>query len=157
VAEPSEVHIREVRRTLAWVALLAALPVAAAAQVEGPRTASGCIDLSRASSTFSAEGRLTLRHFAGPPNYESIARGDADESAFILELAESVCLDDGGDFADPAERVRFVQVAANAEAVRRRLRAAVGRRVLVSGEAFAAHTGHHHAPLVLFADRVRVR
>ena len=37
------------------------------------------------------------------------------------------------------------------------LNAAVGRRVTVRGEAFGAHTGHHRAPLVLFAEEVTVR
>lgn len=149
-------HLGNVRMTFALAAFLA-LPASAAAQVDGPRTAAGCIDLSGASPIVAVEGHLTLHHFAGPPNYESIARGDADERAYILELRDPVCLEDGGDFADPSERVLFVQVASNSDAINRRLRAAVGRRVRVSGEAIPAQTGHHHASLVIFADRVTLR
>ena len=36
------------------------------------------------------------------------------------------------------------------------LRSAVGRHVRVTGHGFAAQTGHHHAPLVVLADRVTV-
>ena len=135
--------------------LVAVLPQPALAQLTGELTADGCVDVARAPVI--AEGRLTLRSFPGPPNYESIAAGDAEERAFILELPASACIDDGGDFADPGERFVTVHVVALRSDLAGRLRSSVGSEVAVSGEGFAAHTGHHHAPLVLMVEEVAAR
>jgi hypothetical protein len=43
------------------------------------------------------------------------------------------------------------------DSMRAVLQAAVGGYVVFSGEGFGSHTGHHHAPLVILADRVTVR
>lgn len=70
-----------------------------------------------------------------------------------LELGLAQCLDDG---EGTRLGVSEVHVSFAGEALLLRLRAAAGRRVEVAGEAFLAHSGHHHAPVVLFADEVRV-
>ena len=129
----------------------------ASAQVTGPRTDNGCVSVAHADSRVTAEGRLTLQLFPGPPNYESIATGDAQERALILELPAETCIDDGDDFAEPTERFVTVHVSARDGALLTVLQAAVGRSVVVTGEGFASHTGHHHAPLVILADRVTIR
>ena len=141
----------------AAAALLLGFPHVTVAQVAGERAASGCVSLGAPQSRVSATGRLTLRRFAGAPNHRSIAAGDAPERTFILELPSSACIDDGGDFANPSERFATVHVSARDPALLRALRAARGRRVTVSGEGVASHTGHHRAPLVILADRVTVR
>lgn len=143
-------------KATALAALLLALPQAAVAQLTGRQTSAGCISVVGTGSRVTASGRLTLQLFAGPPNYESIAAGDAEQRVFILELPAGVCIDDGGDCADPFERLVTVQVSAAEDALLTVLRASVGRRVTVSGEGFASFTGHHHAPLVVLADRVTV-
>lgn len=130
------------------LALLAAA-VPASAQLAGPHAASGCTDIAHGAVT--ATGRLTRHVYPGPPNYQDVRRGDAAEPAYILALPRDICIDDGGVQADPNERFRVVQVYANSAALRRALRAAVGRRVRIDGEGFAAHTGHHRAPLVIEA------
>lgn len=101
-------------------------------------------------------GILTSRLFAGPPNYESIARGDAEERALILELSSPTCADDGAFIASDTSFDR-IHISSHVPAILVRLNAAVGRQVTVHGEAFGGHSGHHRAPLVVFADRVTVR
>ncbi|WP_143738380.1 hypothetical protein [Erythrobacter colymbi] len=101
-------------------------------------------------------GRLTRQVFAGPPNYESTAKGDAPEVALILELASPVCADDG-EFIDGTAMFDRVQVSSHSPEVLERLRHSVRRTVTVHGGAFGAVTAHHHAPLVLFAEDVTVR
>jgi hypothetical protein len=137
--------------------LLLASPQAGTAQVVGRQLASGCIDVGDARARVTATGNLSVRLFAGPPNYASIAAGDAEERTFILELPSATCIDDGGDFAAPAERFVTVHVSSRDEELLAVLSAAEGRQVTVSGEGFAAHTGHHHAPLVILADTITVR
>ncbi len=100
-------------------------------------------------------GVLTVQLFAGPPNYESIAKGDAEERAFILELPRRMCANDG-EFIAPTVLFDRVHISAADDAILSVLKAAVGRTVTIRGEAFGAHTGHHHAPLVLLADQVTV-
>jgi hypothetical protein len=101
-------------------------------------------------------GRLTVQRFAGPPNFESTARGDAEERSFILHLQRPSCADDG-EFIDASTSFHRVQVSASAKGMLTRLKRAVGHTVTITGKAFGAHTGHHHAPLVLLADHVTVR
>ncbi|KQT45330.1 hypothetical protein ASG52_14240 [Methylobacterium sp. Leaf456] len=100
-------------------------------------------------------GRLIHRTYPGPPNYKSVARGDRPEKVLVLALAEPVCM--AQDKADrdgmsPAiARITQVQLAAT---LRDLGGIKIGRTLRVTGEAFAAHTGHHHTPIVL--DDVRV-
>ncbi|OSZ71930.1 hypothetical protein CAP39_00620 [Sphingomonas sp. IBVSS1] len=101
-------------------------------------------------------GLLTVQLFAGPPNYESIAKGDAEEQALILELPKRICAYDG-DFIESKDSFDRVHVSSMKPGLLKVLNAAVGRKVTVRGEAFGAQTGHHHAPLVLMADTVTVR
>ncbi|MGE4323175.1 MAG: hypothetical protein AB7E60_09125 [Sphingobium sp.] len=135
---------------LLFVALLC--PVAALAGEPAPR----CVAASRPDTLVTLAGRLTLHSFAGPPDYESVEAGDALEHAFILELPRRICLDDG-EFADGSERFDRVHVHAMEPHLVRTLQDAVGRQVTVAGRAVGAHTGHHRAPMVLFAGSVAVQ
>lgn len=76
--------------------------------------------------------------------------------AFILELPRRICFADG-EFADGSEQFDRVHVSAVDEGLRRVLHASVGRDVVLMGEAMGSHTGHHHAPMVLFARSITVR
>ena len=93
-----------------------------------------------------AEGRLISVRI-------TIAAYGLKEQAFILRLASDACLEGGGEF-DKVERTRRIHVFATDEALRRRVRALVGQRVSVTGEAFGEHTAHHHAPIVLRLSRI---
>lgn len=140
----------------AVAAMLAMIPVVASGQTLQPLNATGCLDTTETGTTVTVSGRLTERLFAGPPNYESIAQGDAEERALILELPRRICFTDG-EFADGSGQFDRVHVSAMDEGLLRILRASIGRDVVLTGEAMGAHTGHHHAPMVLFAQSVTVR
>ncbi len=114
-----------------------------------------CVDLS-ADSNVRAQGKLTLRHFPGPPNYDDIKSGDADEETYILVMPEPSCISDGSEgFADPARHFRTVHIYSDTKLGSAQLRASIGKGVIVEGEGFAAETGHHHAPLVLRVLKLR--
>lgn len=115
-----------------------------------------CIDLDD-QSEITLQGKLTTQLFAGPPNYESIAAGDAEERAFILELPHRICIEDSEGFADPNVRFDRVHVTGDSEEDTAILRSAVGRNVAVTGEGMGAHTGHHRAPLVIFVREISIR
>lgn len=138
---------------LVGVALAAGI---AACSSAAPDARGDCIDLSGQNATATLSGHLAKRSFAGPPNYSSIANGDAEEMAYILELDAPACAFDG-TFIDDSTPFATVHVSAHDGTTLDALESAVGRDATVSGEAFGGHTGHHHAPLVLLADRVELR
>lgn len=115
-----------------------------------------CLDLTAPGAETAISGLLTIQLFAGPPNYESIANGDAEERTFILELPKRICASDG-EFIENSTLFDRVQVNASDPALARVLNAGVGQQVTIQGEAFGSHTGHHHAPLVILASKVTVR
>jgi hypothetical protein len=134
--------------------ILAGQSASVDAQLSGTKTTAGCINVEGASTTVTVQGRLTLRHMPGPPNFESIRHGDEDRLTLILVLPETVCIDDGGDFADPKERFSTVHVWSLDPAVHRKLRESVGKTVTITGDGYASNNALHYAPLVLEAKAV---
>jgi len=112
-----------------WLGLAGAL-------LAGP--ASAC--MSDQSDKEVAEGKLAIvkaRDAAG-----------RIEKPYILTLAKAACLDAG----DPAEKVkstRKIHIFSSEEKVHAQIAAFVGKSVRVRGRPFAAHTAHHHAPIVM--------
>ena len=119
----------------------------------GPRQAIAawpCIDLKQ-SAPFRFEGVLTRQVFAGPPIPEDIRKGDKPEPTYILQLENPICAS-GDDFADPKKQIDRIQIFPNEEnkVSWKQLRKLVGKSVAVEGNSpFGAHTGHHHAALLL--------
>jgi hypothetical protein len=113
------------------------------------------------TNNLSLEGTLNYRIFAGPPNYEDVRKGDAPEPTYILTLPESICAS-GDEFVDPGNKFDQVQIFPEASdkaarALSRDLRRLVGKRVVVEGTSpFGAHTGHHHAALMLPITRISI-
>ena len=96
----------------------------------------------------TAEGRLTSVRI-------TTEAYKLKEQAYILRLASDTCLD-GSDEYDKVERTNRIHVYATDDVLRRKLRAAVGKMVRVSGNAFGEETAHHHAPIVMSVSRVEV-
>lgn len=141
---------------LGWIALVCAACWMPGGAASADEIAQRCVNATRPDALVTVAGRLTLQSFPGLPNYESVAQGDAEEQVFILELPRRICLEDG-EFADGSERFDRVQVHAMEPALRGALQQAVAQDVTVAGRAVGAHTGHHHAPMVLFVGSVVVR
>ena len=95
-----------------------------------------------------AEGRLTSVQI-------TIEAYKLKEQAYILRLKSDACLD-GSDEFDKVEATRRIHVYATDDALRRKLRAAVGKTVRVSGNAFGEENAHHHAPIVISVSGVEV-
>jgi hypothetical protein len=142
-------------RSVRLAVLLATLASCSPSSTE-PGRSEACLDLTIGQPEATFSGKLTVQLFAGPPNYQSIANGDAEEDAFILELPTRACASDG-EFIDASTSFDRVQISAEDASILNVLRSAVRRNVTVRGEAFGAHTGHHHAPLVLFVQEIAVQ
>lgn len=131
---------------------LIAVVIAGACAIHA-EAAEPCLDL-KASKVVRLEGTLTRKIFPGPPNYADVRKGDKAEPAYILQLKQPICVA-GDEFIDANKRIDRVQIFSEFEekdnkALARELRRSVGRVVVVEGASpFGAHTGHHHAPLLL--------
>jgi hypothetical protein len=116
-----------------------------------------CIDVKQTKSV-SFEGTLSYNIFPGQPNYEDVRKGDAPEPTYLPKLDAPICAT-GDDFLN---RLDKIQVYPADSGVAGRflsidLRRLAGKRVVVEGNsAFGAHTGHHHAPLLLPITNVAV-
>lgn len=105
--------------------------------------------LSYANRVFIT-GTLTRQVYPGPPNYESIARGDRPEIYYVMRLIRAICVD-----ADPTDsllpsrsKVTEIHLVLNHEQYLQ-FEKFLGREVGVSGILFASHTGHHHTPVLM--------
>jgi Domain of unknown function (DUF4431) len=109
-----------------------------------------CLDISKeANLTFT--GNLTFHIFGGPPYNGGVTKGDTPEPSYILELDNPICAE-GDDFVDAKTKVDRIQVYPDLglDTLEPKLQRLIGQRVTVQGKSiFGAHTGHHHAPLVL--------
>jgi uncharacterized protein DUF4431 len=116
---------------------------------------SGCLSFEPA--LVELEGVPVLRDYPGPPNYESVARGDALERQWILQLTEPRCVnrDPKSGIDDQAvvgvQEVQLVLAAGESK----RLRASAGKQIRVSGTLFAAHTGHHRTAVLLKVENIQ--
>lgn len=111
-----------------------------------------CLPYEPALVTVS--GKLTRETYPGPPNYEDISKGDAEETGFYLSLPKPICTagDSSGSeesFASyPQENITTIQLVIDKSGYEA-LRPYLGKEISLQGTLFAAHTGHHHAPVLI--------
>ena len=116
--------------------------------------------MSNQTGGLAFEGTLTFHIFGGPPYYGGVRLGDTPEPTYILKLDDPICVT-GDEFVDPNTAIERIQIypedtATEDRELSRDLRRLVGQRVRVEGNsAFGAHTGHHHAPLLLPITRIK--
>lgn len=101
------------------------------------------------SETVAVTGRLHKETFPGRPNFESVAHGDEEETGFYLSLESPICtLGGSGDNGVPYESVREIQLVLS-EKQYALLRPKLGTKVMLKGQLFSAHTGHHHTDVLM--------
>ena len=115
---------------------------------------SSCFDVD-ASEPRTLTGRLEWVMFPGPPNYEDVQRGDSPEPAFILKLEKGICVFNESGSADPNVVFDTVHVVVGKKVSWQDLKDVIGKSVTLKlyGQV-AAHTGHHHAPLVAWVASI---
>lgn len=108
--------------------------------------------LSYEPNRVSVAGTLTRIVFPGPPNYESVARGDRPEPYFVLRLQQPVCVKGRGQAEDEPfiSDVLAIQLGLT-EPQYDQFRPLIGKQVRLSGSLVAATTGAHHTPVMLGA------
>ena len=112
-----------------------------------------CLNYEPAMVTLT--GTIKPRTFAGPPNYESIKKGDAREDVWLLQLTKPICMSASGD-AEAEKNVTNLQlVFSEGEQQYKQYRALKDRRVTVTGTLFHQTTGHHHTKVLLTVTRIK--
>jgi hypothetical protein len=130
--------------------------VAAGAQpLARPSVADSCYHYRPAS--VSLTGRLIQRTLPGPPNYQSIARGDRPQVVDLLILDAPICTIP--DYKDSPNTDAFqgqdtIQVR-RAESTWREVRRLSGRRVVVTGTLAEWALGPDRTPVVIDPSEVR--
>lgn len=113
--------------------------------------------LSYDPATVELTGSVIRRTMPGPPNYESVRKGDRPEIVSILRLARPVCVTGNTDDINvPEQNVTDLQLVLD-EKQFARVRELTGRNVRVAarGKLFHAHTAHHRTNVLLAVETLR--
>lgn len=125
-----------VKYACAWLLTAAGLLVA-----DATATAADCLSWDK---PVELTGFLLDGVFPGPPEYESVAHGDAALHARLLYLDEPVCVSGAnGEDAEPIEATELVQITCQIADDK------LGQSVSIKGTLFPAHTGYHRTPALL--------
>jgi hypothetical protein len=118
-------------------------------RVKGNNT--GCLEGEPAIEKIT--GLTYKKTFPGPPNYESIKQGDMPETRTILKLDNPICIimPDMSDITDKSvmRDIKEVSLFFPENDVYKKYKRLKHKRVLVTGEIWAAYTGHHHTPILI--------
>ena len=126
---------------LAIALLIATLCIAVDAQAQGACMKGG-------DEGADATGRVSIgkaRDAAGRP-----------QQPYILTLAAPVCLT-APDAEDNVKSTRTIHIYSSDDKVHAALAGFVGKSVRVRGTPFHAHTGHHHASIVMDIAAIRAQ
>jgi hypothetical protein len=137
--------------TKVFTLLLLLLASAAYARAQGGQ----CLSYEPAEVRVS--GTLDKMVVPGPPNYQSVRRGDQPETIWVLTLDKAVCVTGNTDDINEAEQnVADLQLVLqqNHFAQLRRMR---GRKIHVTatGKLFHAHTAHHRTKVLLDVKEIK--
>jgi len=112
---------------------------------------SQCLSYEPAVVTLS--GTVVRKTFPGPPNYESVKKGDRPETSWFLDLPETVCVNESQtepNLNPKQNGIHEIQLVLKPEQYQHK--GMVGRKVLATGTLFGEHTGHHHTPVLLMVS-----
>lgn len=113
--------------------------------------------LSYETDGVSLIGTISKKTFPGPPNYESIKKGDKPETYWILHLAKPICMTASGDNDAEANvtDLQLILTDSDYAIYRKVLRQKVS--VNVRGKLSHAITGHHHTSVLIEVSGLFVR
>jgi len=101
------------------------------------------------------KGTIRQHTFPGPPNYESVARGDQAERVLVLHLAEPICVSASTDWEKETGVSDLQLVFINNRS--QFGKSLAGRKVVVTGTLYHQHTGHHHTKVLIKVSSIKDR
>ncbi|WP_116807285.1 DUF4431 domain-containing protein [Steroidobacter cummioxidans] len=97
-------------------------------------------------------GTIVRQTYAGPPDYESVTKGDEPRVIWILQLEQRTCVDANRQY--PREIIQLEIELALAPEQYQQYRSLLGQKVLVTGE--LRHGGaNYQKRLVITPDDIR--
>ncbi len=123
------------------------------AHTPGPENAD-C--LSYGPAEVKLTGIISPKTFPGPPNYESVAKGDQAERVWVLRVDQPICTTvDTSDESNGAENnITELQLLFTGGQEYDKYRPLLAKRVNVRGTLHHAETGHHHTTVMLGVNRI---
>jgi hypothetical protein len=114
-------------------------------------TASAQSCLSYDPAEVQLSGTLSKQVVPGPPNYESVRKGDKPETIWILTLDKAVCVTGNtDDVNEPEQNVTDLQLLLQQEHFAQLRKLPGGKVQVVSlGKLFHGHTAHHRTKVLL--------
>lgn len=123
--------------------------------------------LSYEPTVVKLTGVVISRTFPGPPEYESIRKGDEPESYWLLALPRPVCVNQAADSAGypfnlARKNIRWIQLVFNSEKgydsiqeVYDAYRPLLGKRILATGTLYGRQTPQHKTRVLLWVHTLR--
>jgi Domain of unknown function (DUF4431) len=111
--------------------------------------------LSYDTDNVALKGTISKKTFPGPPNYESIKKGDKPETYWVLHLAKPICTTASGD-SDAEKEIIDLQLILTGKQYALYRKFVGGKlRVTVTGKLSHAITGHHHTPVLMEVTSIK--
>jgi hypothetical protein len=123
----------------------------------GALAESGRQCLSYEPTVVKLAGTIISKIYPGPPEYESIRKGDEPETYWLLVLPQPACVtrDDTQRYSySSQEGVRQIQLVFKDEGMYKTYRSLLGKHVLATGTLFGANTIHHKTPVLLWVQNL---
>lgn len=102
------------------------------------------------------EGVIVKKIFPGPPEFESIEKGDRPDTHWILKLSRPVCVN-----GDPKSEIN-TEAETNIKSIQLiimeddgRYKQLLSHKVAVTGTLFHAHTGYHRTKVLMEVVSIR--
>lgn len=119
--------------------------------------ASDCVVLHYGKLHSGLKGKLVKRKFAGPPNYQSISKGDQQEAVWVLALTKVLCVRTlPTDLEnEAADNIREIQLVFLDRPPYKQVQHLSYKMVIVAGSLFFGQSGHHHTKVLLDVSDIR--
>ena len=104
--------------------------------------------------TVVLKGTIRRHTFAGPPNYESVAKGDQAETVWLLHLTQPICVSASSDWEKETGVSKLQLMFANSSQYDKAL---LNGKVDVTGTLYHQHTGHHHTKVLIKVNSIKNR
>ena len=103
------------------------------------------------------EGKLIRQTFPGPPNYDSIKKGDRPETYWIAVLSKPICVSQPNSTEEidvPYEGIHRIQLAMPRGAAYKRWGTCLGKVAKVKGTLFGQITAHHKTKVLITVQEI---
>jgi hypothetical protein len=110
--------------------------------------------LSYETDGLKLTGTISKKTFPGPPNYESIKKGDTPETYWVLHLDKPACTTASAD-NDAEANITDLQLILTQKQYALYRKFVGGKApVTITGKLSHAMTGHHHTPVLMEVTRI---